>query len=146
MSFSEIPGRFISRSEEETRDFGRQIGNLLKKGDLLLLTGDLGAGKTQLVKGIARSLRGIPEECVTSPTFSIINVYEGETPLYHVDLYRIGGSFEELEGTGIFEIIDENGITVVEWGERIKNYLPSQPIIISISFLSEGERCITISR
>ncbi len=145
MSFPEIPHRYISRSEEETRDFGRRIGGFLKKGDVILLTGELGAGKTQLVKGIASSLQGIEEDRVTSPTFSIINVHEGKTTLYHVDLYRLGDSFEELEGTGIFEIIQEEGVAIVEWGERIKNYLPSQPIIINISFLSEGERCITLT-
>lgn len=106
----------ISRSQDETVEVGRAIGGLLEAGDVLVLTGDLGAGKTQLTKGIALGL-GVNED-VTSPTFTIEMVYEGTAlTLYHFDLYRLD-SPDQLDDTGIFDVLGVDGVCVIEWGEQ----------------------------
>jgi tRNA threonylcarbamoyladenosine biosynthesis protein TsaE len=105
-----------SHSADETMAFGRRLAQFLAPGDVLVLTGDLGAGKTQLTKGIAAGL-GISDD-VTSPTFTIEMVYRGgRLPLYHFDLYRLDEA-AQLEDTGLFDVLDADGVCVIEWGER----------------------------
>lgn len=107
---------FVTRSSVETISLGRALGKLLRAGDVLVLTGDLGAGKTQLTKGIADGM-GV-EDDVTSPTFTIEMVYEGEElPLYHFDLYRLDDA-AQLDDTGLFDVLGGDGPCVIEWGER----------------------------
>jgi tRNA threonylcarbamoyladenosine biosynthesis protein TsaE len=109
-------GLLISHSPEETESIGRCWGDEAAQGWLVLLRGDLGAGKTQLVKGIARGL-GI-ESRVHSPTFSLINIYTGgRFALFHLDLYRLNGR-EEIIGAGLEEYLRTDGVTVIEWAER----------------------------
>lgn len=108
--------RFVTDSREGTIDVGRRLGRLLAPGDVLVLTGDLGAGKTQLTKGIASGM-GVRDE-VTSPTFTIEMVYEGaEMPLCHFDLYRLDDP-DQLEDTGIYDVLGADGVCVIEWGEQ----------------------------
>lgn len=108
--------RFETFSREETVALGERLGGLLAPGDVLVLTGDLGAGKTQLTKGIARGL-GVHDD-VTSPTFTLEMVYEGSgTSLYHFDLYRLDDP-DQLEDTGIFDVLGADGVCVIEWGEQ----------------------------
>ncbi len=129
-----------SHSEEETRRLGEALGNLLERGDLILLFGDLGAGKTVLVKGLARGLGVSEEECVVSPSFSLINEYEGRTKLYHVDLYRLEP--EDVEALGLWELLEE-GVMVVEWAERIPD--PPKPRAkVRLEYAGENERIISI--
>ena len=114
---------------EETIKLGEIIGKTLTPGSIIALRGGLGAGKTVLVKGIARGL-GIEDEPV-SPTFVIMNAYEGAIPLYHFDLYRISGA-DELMGIGADEFLFGEGVSAVEWAERVGEILPEYTIYIDI--------------
>lgn len=137
----------ISGGPEETKDVGKRLARKLKPGDCISLIGELGAGKTTLIKGIAKGL-GIKEE-VVSPTFILIREYKGGLPLYHVDAYRISKE-EELREVGIEEyLLSDDGVTVVEWGDRVKKIFPpggstSRCTEIRIEILSESKRRIIV--
>jgi len=131
----------ISKSFEQTIQIGKKIGKSLQKGDILCLEGDLGAGKTSLTKGIALSL-DIPDE-ITSPTYTLISEYDGNCPLYHMDLYRIG-NVEEFEMLGAEELLYGSGISVIEWSERIRESLPEDKKTVQISILPDGTRKISL--
>lgn len=118
-----------THSFEETVEFGKKLGEILRAGDIICLSGDLGTGKTALTNGIAKSL-GI-DSYITSPTFTIINEYEGEIPLYHFDVYRISDP-DEMFDIGFEEYISGEGITIIEWGELIAEVLPKDIIKINI--------------
>ena len=129
-----------TKSAAETRALGEMIAGQLKPGDVLLLEGDLGAGKSELTRGIARGL-GV-KETVTSPTFTILNVYEsGRCPLYHFDWYRLE-SAEELYELGMDEYLGGDGIAVVEWPERCPDAVPAGAIRIRLGMAGENERTI----
>lgn len=121
--------RFKTGSAEETAELGRRLGEILQKGDTVCLTGDLGTGKTAFTGGIAEAL-GIGGY-ITSPTFTIVNEYEGDLPLYHFDVYRIGDPGEMFE-TGYDEYVSGEGITVIEWAELIQDILPPDRIEVFI--------------
>ena len=126
---------FVSRATHETIALGQKLGELLREGDVIVLTGDLGAGKTQLTKGIARGM-GVTDD-VTSPTFTIQMVYEGEElPLYHFDLYRLE-SADQLDDTGLFDALGSDGPCVIEWGERFLDQLGSERLDVCLSRLDE---------
>jgi tRNA threonylcarbamoyladenosine biosynthesis protein TsaE len=131
----------LSSSFKETLDFGLKIGKVLKPGDIVALSGDLGAGKTSISKGIAKAL-GIEEE-ITSPTYTIVSEYEGTIPLYHMDMYRIDG-IEEFELLGVDELLFGQGVSLIEWSERISEYLPDDCKSLKISILENGQRKITL--
>jgi tRNA threonylcarbamoyladenosine biosynthesis protein TsaE len=131
-----------TRGVAETMAFGEQFASELRAGDVIALRGELGAGKTCLVKGIARGL-GIAQE-VTSPTFTLIHEYRGgRLPLYHVDLYRLDG-VEAAVGIGIEEYLGGNGVTVVEWAEKIESLLPAATRRISLSVVDDNTRRIEV--
>jgi tRNA threonylcarbamoyladenosine biosynthesis protein TsaE len=130
----------ISNSEEETINFGKKLGTLLKPGDLILLYGDLGSGKTTFVKGLAESLEVNPDLYITSPSFSLINVYEGKYTIYHVDLYRL--DILEVEDLGLWEYLNE-GVVVIEWADRLKMTLKDDYIEVFFEFLDYLKRKIT---
>lgn len=115
--------------EEDTIKLGEALGKLLKPGDIVALKGELGAGKTVLVKGIAKGL-DIKEE-PNSPTFVIMNAYRGRVPLYHFDLYRVSGK-EELEGIGYEDYFFGDGVTVVEWADKAEEIFPESTIEMEI--------------
>ncbi|NLV36943.1 MAG: tRNA (adenosine(37)-N6)-threonylcarbamoyltransferase complex ATPase subunit type 1 TsaE [Clostridiaceae bacterium] len=121
--------KFHAGSVQETVELGIKLGKVLHRGDNICLTGDLGTGKTAFTGGIARAL-GIGEY-ITSPTFTIVNEYEGKHPLYHFDVYRIGDADEMFE-TGYYEYISGEGITVIEWADLIKGILPDERIDVNI--------------
>ncbi len=131
----------ISHSAQETINVGIQIGKLLKPGNIIALKGNLAAGKTTFTKGIAISL-GITDE-VTSPTYTLISEYEGYIPLYPMDRYRID-SIEEFELLGADEMLFGHGISIIEWSERIEEYLPENHIIIDIQRMEDETRNISI--
>lgn len=133
----------ISHSEFETAALAEKLAASFKSGDVIVLTGDLGAGKTVFVKGFAKGM-GHNEDLVNSPSFTIINEYPGEKPLYHFDLYRMSGQ-DELYEIGWDEYLNREGVIVVEWGEKAKNYLPSKYYQINFKFLNDNEREIDIS-
>jgi len=126
----------ISKSAAETLAFGRQLAASLKPGDVLALSGDLGAGKTCLVKGIAAGL-GITQE-VTSPTFTLIHEYP---PLAHVDLYRL----ESAQGIGLEDYLEAPWITVIEWAERCESLLPPHTKRIHLTVVDETSRQIEVT-
>jgi tRNA threonylcarbamoyladenosine biosynthesis protein TsaE len=121
--------RFKVDCVEETIALGQKLGALLQKGDCVCLTGDLGTGKTAFTGGIAKSLE--IDDYITSPTFTIVNEYEGRLPLYHFDVYRISDASEMLE-TGYDEYISGDGIKVIEWAELISEILPDERIDVII--------------
>ena len=132
-----------TKSAAETRALGEKIAARLRPGDVLLLEGDLGAGKSELTRGIARGL-GVTET-VTSPSFTILNVYEsGRCPLYHFDWYRLE-SEDELYELGMDEYLGGDGIAVVEWAERCPEAVPEKVIRISLEVTGEEQRRIHVS-
>ncbi|WP_347176154.1 tRNA (adenosine(37)-N6)-threonylcarbamoyltransferase complex ATPase subunit type 1 TsaE [Tissierella sp. Yu-01] len=116
-------------SLEETEDFGIKIGKVLKRGDILCLNGDLGAGKTTLTKSIGLGL-GV-EDYITSPTFALINQYSGRMPVYHFDVYRLE-NVEELYDLGFDEYFFGNGVCIIEWADKINRMIPKEKIVIDI--------------
>jgi tRNA threonylcarbamoyladenosine biosynthesis protein TsaE len=131
---------FHTGSPDESRAFGRALGELLGPGGFVALTGGLGAGKTVLVQGIASGL-GF-DGCVSSPSFVIVSEYEGRFPIYHVDLYRVGTA-SDLEELGYREMFWGDGVTVVEWAERAGDFLPDGRLDLEIEFAGPGARVIT---
>ena len=130
----------ITKSAAETRALGEKLAGRLQPGDVLLLEGDLGAGKSELTRGIARGL-GVAET-VTSPSFTILNVYEsGRCPLYHFDWYRLESS-EELYELGMDEYLGGDGIAVVEWPGRCPDAVPEGAVRIRMTAAGENERMI----
>ena len=118
------------------------LGEALKPGCVVGLIGELGAGKTCFIKGIAYGMNGIPESEVTSPTFTILQEYEGNIPFYHFDVYRLAGS-RDLETIGLDDYIGGEGAAVIEWADRISGALPSECLLVSIDFICEHERRFT---
>lgn len=124
----------VSRPEQ-TMLCGEIMGKLIPRGSVVGLTGDLGAGKTVFAKGLARGL-GIEEE-PNSPTFVIMNCYEGKVPLFHFDVYRLSGG-AEFEDTGYEEFFYGDGVSVVEWADKVRDVLPGNAVIIDIQFPPRG--------
>ncbi len=125
----------------ETEELGRRIGEKLRKGDVVSLRGSLGAGKTVMAKGIARSL-GIGE-AIVSPTFTLVQEYDGREKLYHLDIYRLSGE-DEFESMGGEEFLYPDGITLIEWSEKIDSMLPDTTVFISITINDDLSRTIEI--
>ncbi|MHB9098659.1 MAG: tRNA (adenosine(37)-N6)-threonylcarbamoyltransferase complex ATPase subunit type 1 TsaE [Syntrophales bacterium] len=134
----------VSHSPSETFRVGRILGENLRSGDCVALTGELGAGKTCLTQGVAKGM-GVPDcYAVTSPTFTLINEYPGrDAILYHVDVYRLTGSADLLE-MGYEEYLLGSGVMVIEWAEKIPDYIPEEALCIGISYLTENARKIEI--
>ena len=133
----------MTGSTGETIDLGRRLGQLIDRPLVIALTGDLGAGKTALVKGIAEGL-GVPPECpVTSPTFTLVNEYDGRLRLFHVDLYRLAGS-GDVADIGLEDIIGGDGVTAIEWAERLDGRDFSPEVAIDIRTAGENERIFSL--
>lgn len=127
---------FFTSSPEETILLGEKIGSKLKSGDVIALQGTLAAGKTTITKGIARSL-GV-DDTITSPTFCIISEYEGNIPLYHLDVYRLEGA-DDFINLGADDLIYGNGVCLIEWSEKIMDELPSSTIILRLETVENEE-------
>lgn len=132
---------FTTTSAEETVELGKKIGSFLKKGDIIAMQGTLGAGKTTITKGIAQAL-GI-NETITSPTFCLISEYEGKMPLYHMDVYRLD-SAEDFANLGTEDMLYGEGVSIIEWSEKIMEELPHKTIILKLEPHDDGARTITI--
>lgn len=132
---------FKTTCPEETIELGRKIGKLLKKGDILAMQGTLAAGKTTITKGIAESL-GVTD-VITSPTFCLISEYEGKMPLYHMDVYRLEGT-DDFENLGTDDMLYGEGVSIIEWSEKIMDALPKKTIILKLEPQEDGSRIITI--
>ena len=132
-----------THSSEETIERGRAIGAALKAPALILLSGDLGAGKTTLTKGIVSGLGAACEEDVTSPTFTLVHKYDKGMPVYHVDLYRIV-SFQDFETLGLEDVFGERAIVIVEWSEKFTLRTDWPILRIHLEHLAEDARRISI--
>lgn len=132
----------ITSSPEETVEFARKIGSLLRGGDIIAYKGGLGAGKTTFTRGLALGM-GLPDE-VSSPTFALVNEYRGrDITLYHFDMYRIMNE-EALETTGFYDYISDDSVIAVEWSENIEDCLPDGIITITIAPNGENRRTFTV--
>lgn len=136
-----VATRRSSGSAQATRELGARLGRQARPGDVIALYGELGAGKTCLIQGIAAGL-GVTE-AVTSPTFVLIAEYAGRLPFYHVDLYRLE-RLEEIEALGLEEILDGDGVTAVEWAEKAEALLPSRSLRVRIAGVGDEPRTIEI--
>ncbi|HEX7533770.1 MAG TPA: tRNA (adenosine(37)-N6)-threonylcarbamoyltransferase complex ATPase subunit type 1 TsaE [Syntrophales bacterium] len=133
-----------SRSPEETFLIGKIIGRNLIEKDIVALVGDLGAGKTCLAHGIARGL-GVPDEYqITSPSFTLINEYQGRMMLYHFDLYRLSRA-SDMDDMGYEEYFFGQGVSVIEWADKVTGILPQESLFVLINYTDENERNIIIS-
>lgn len=142
---SVIEKEVVTHSAEETIAFGRTLAELLKPPKVVLLRGDLGAGKTTLVKGIAEAFEAAEEEDVTSPTFTLVHEYRGpRATLYHIDLYRIDTE-RELDTLGLDDMMESGNVLLIEWGEKFQRFAKGRDVEIAIERVSEEERCIKIS-
>jgi tRNA threonylcarbamoyladenosine biosynthesis protein TsaE len=138
---------FISHSAAQTARFGQRLGELLQPGDLVLLLGEFGAGKTHFVKGVAQALG--TEELVNSPSFVLINEYRAgprhhHAPIYHIDLYRIEQP-AELEGIGLEDALGGDGFALIEWAERAAGWLPNDHLAVHFQHLSDTKRVLRLA-
>ena len=134
--------RFISKSESETIGFGRDFAKRLREGSLVALYGDLGAGKTQFVKGVCDGFK--VKEVVNSPTFTIVNEYHGTLPVFHIDLYRMK-NIQEIMDIGFDEYLESGGICLVEWAEKLEGIIPEERYDVKMAVVDDSTREITIA-
>ena len=137
----EILLKIKTSSAEETENVGFEFAKKLAPGDCIAMKGDLGAGKTAFVRGMAKLL--CPGTRVQSPTYTIVNSYRGKIPLYHFDMYRVSG-WEDLYSTGFFDYLEQGGVIAAEWSENIENALPENTITVTFDRLGDEKREIII--
>jgi tRNA threonylcarbamoyladenosine biosynthesis protein TsaE len=135
----------VTHSAEETLEFGRELAKELTPPCVLLLEGELGSGKTTLVKGIVAGLGAAPEEEVTSPSFTLVHEYGRDRKVYHVDLYRIEEA-RELATLGLEDLWSQQAIVLVEWGEKLGDNAPSPRVRIQLEYLASADRRIRVGR
>jgi tRNA threonylcarbamoyladenosine biosynthesis protein TsaE len=136
---------YTTKSAEETSALGRELVPLLTPPKVVLLRGNLGAGKTTIVKGIAQGFEAAEEEDVTSPTFTLIHEYRGpKVALFHIDLYRIDTQ-RELETLGLDDLITENSVLLIEWGEKFARFEKERDVEIAFERVGENERKIAVT-
>ena len=133
---------FTTNSPEETMRLGRKIGKLLKQGDVIALIGNLGAGKTVIAGGLCCGL-GVKEDYITSPTYTIINQYDGKIPVYHIDLYRLK-NLDELYNLGWDEYIYGHGVCIIEWADRAAEMLSEEYLMVNIEVTGLDKRKISL--
>jgi tRNA threonylcarbamoyladenosine biosynthesis protein TsaE len=136
-----MSAEFTTRSPEETQELGKLVGSLSQAGDVYLLTGNLGSGKTCLTQGIAWGL-GVKEHAL-SPTFVIMREMHGRLPIYHIDLYRLD-RLEETEDLGLDDYFYGDGVSVVEWAEKAMRLMPPEHLEIDIEYQSDNERRLVL--
>ena len=133
----------LSKSTDQTLRLGERLAKHLRKGDIVCLEGDLGSGKTTLIKGIAQGLKIAPEK-VNSPTFALMNAYHGRLLLYHFDLYRLE-AVHEISSIGYEEFLYGDGVAVIEWAERLGQLMPKEYLRVELKHKGENERSIKLS-
>ncbi|CEQ25246.1 P-loop ATPases [[Clostridium] sordellii] len=126
-------------NEEQTKDIGYKLGQLVTPKSVICLIGDLGAGKTTMTQSLAKALE--VDDYITSPTFTIVNEYEGRIPLYHFDVYRIGSS-DEMYDIGFDEYIGGDGVCIIEWANLIEDILPNEYLYIEMNYKETGREMI----
>ena len=136
--------RYETHSDEQTREVGRELASVLPRQGLVLLTGDLGAGKTTLTKGIVEGLGAAPADSVSSPTFTLIHEYGEPVRVYHIDLYRLE-SAEEARQLGLEDLLESGALVLIEWGERFPELWPASRVEVRITDGGGENRIISIS-
>jgi len=134
----------LTESDQETIALGFDLGTLLEEGDVVALAGELGSGKTWFTKGIARGLGIGADTVVTSPSFALVNEYQGRTTLFHIDVYRLG-SLSELISAGIEEYLHDGGVAVLEWADRWPEILPDEALTVEFTIVNDHSRRISVS-
>jgi len=130
-----------TRGSSATEACGEVLGRLVEPGDVIVLSGDLGAGKTQLTKGLAAGL-GVQER-VTSPTFNMLLVHQGRIPLYHFDLYRLDDAYQ-LEDLDYWGVLEADGVSAVEWGDRFEAAVPDECVVVRLHITADDERTLDV--
>jgi len=135
--------RTASNSPEQTRELGEKLGRLLSRGNVVALVGELGAGKTVLTQGLARGLGVGPDEYVSSPSFALVNQYRGRVPIYHLDIYRLGGE-AEMVALGYEDYFEPDGVTIIEWADKVGELLPERYLLIEIEIIDRNTRDLDV--
>lgn len=138
------PVTFVTISDQETIRLGRRLGGVLSQGDVVGLAGKLGSGKTWFAKGLALGLGVSPDMVVTSPSFTLVNEYEGEYPFYHMDLYRLD-RLSDVQSIGLEEYLNDESIVAIEWADRWPEILPEGTITVKLVIIDDHRREITFS-
>ena len=133
----------VTASEKETIEVGRAAGKLLCPGAVVALVGELGSGKTRFIKGLAEGAGVKDSRQVVSPTYTLINEYAGKVPFYHIDAYRLSSAKELIE-LGVEEYLDSDGVTVIEWADRVGGVLPESYLRVTMVHVSDKRRQIII--
>jgi len=136
--------RLASHSPAQTVEIGEALGRLLEKGDVVALVGRLGSGKTVFTQGAAKGLDVEPDEYVSSPSFALVNQYRARVPIFHVDTYRLQ-SESEMVALGYEEYFDPNGVTIIEWADKVRGLLPEKHVLVEFSIAGETSRAIDIN-
>ncbi len=135
---------FLSTSAKDTKLWGKNLANQVKAGQLIAFIGELGAGKTTLIKALVSTLNDISEDQITSPTFNYLNIYPGKHPIYHFDLYRIQDADHFLDMGFEEYLYPQTGVTLIEWSEKITSLLPSKTWVVHILNVTEEKRKISL--
>ncbi|MBM3251656.1 MAG: tRNA (adenosine(37)-N6)-threonylcarbamoyltransferase complex ATPase subunit type 1 TsaE [Candidatus Omnitrophica bacterium] len=135
--------QIITKNSQGTIDFGKKIAKVLKKGDIIAFIGNLGAGKTTLIKGIAQGL-GVRQNLVSSPSFVLLKTYNGKLPVYHFDFYRIKKA-KDSYAIGLDEFLFSDGVSLIEWADRIKKILPQKYLRVGLKSINENQRKIILT-
>jgi len=135
--------RVLSKSSGQTAKLGEALGRLLDSGNVIALIGELGAGKTVFAQGLARGLGVGADEYVSSPSFTLVNQYRGRVPVFHVDTYRLGNE-AEMVALGYEEYFDPNGVTIIEWADKVRALLPEKCIIVEFQVVGVDSREIEL--
>jgi tRNA threonylcarbamoyladenosine biosynthesis protein TsaE len=139
MDRGSLIGNYLTKSAQETLALGRLLAQTLHPLDVVCLQGDLGAGKTTLIKGMIASLTGVQPERVCSPTYTYLNIYEGKCPVFHFDLYRLEGA-DDFLSLGFEEYLYGEGVCCIEWSERITSLIPTHAHQIRLEYAGEEVR------
>jgi tRNA threonylcarbamoyladenosine biosynthesis protein TsaE len=135
--------KMISDSPAKTREIGKKLASMLMAGDIICLSGELGTGKTVMAKGISSGL-GVKDSGVTSPTFVLMRCHHGRMPVYHFDLYRVWGP-QEILGLGVEEFFFADGVSVIEWADRLGELEPRECLKIKLAHKGDGRRTLSFS-
>jgi tRNA threonylcarbamoyladenosine biosynthesis protein TsaE len=135
--------RLLSESPEQTQELGTMLGRVLDSGNVVALIGPLGAGKTVFAQGLARGLGVNADEYVSSPSFALVNQYRGRFPVFHIDTYRLHHE-AEMVALGYEEYFDPDGVTIVEWANKVSTLLPDRHVLVNLKICDRTTREITI--
>lgn len=136
---------FLCKNAEETQQLAQKIASEIPPGQVIAFFGDLAAGKTTFIRALASELACVPPELINSPTFQYLNIYSGKTKVFHFDLYRMTGP-EDFLSMGFDELLHSDGVSCIEWAERIESILPETAMTIRISHVAEMQRLIEIKK